>query len=64
MTKPPEEMIRLNVNVPQSLHSSFKAAAALEGKRMTDLLIEFMKKYVREHPLSEPRKGGSKGTGK
>ena len=64
MTKPPEEMIRLNVNVEQSLHSAFKAAAALEGKRMTSLLIKFMEQYVQEHPLSGPRKGGSKGTRK
>lgn len=64
MTQPPEETIRLNVNVQQSVHSAFKAACALQGKRMTDLLIEFMIQYVQEHPLSGSRKGERKGTRK
>jgi hypothetical protein len=61
MTKPTEGTIRLNVNVEESVHSAFKAACALQGKRMTELLIKFMKQYVQEHPLSGPRKGGSRG---
>lgn len=53
--------IRLNINVDQKLHNAFKGAAALQGKRMTDLLVEFMQQYVREHmPAGLPRKGGKK----
>lgn len=61
MTIPPQGNVRLNVNIDEKLHSAFKAAAALEGKRMTDLLIEFVERYVREHmPSGLPRKGRKK----
>lgn len=61
MTVPPQGSVRLNINVDEKLHSAFKAAAALDGKRMTDLLIEFVEEYVREHmPSQVPRKGRKK----
>ena len=61
MTEPPQGTVRLNINVNEKLHSSFKAVAALEGKRMTDLLLEFIEEYVREHmPSGFPRKSGKR----
>jgi hypothetical protein len=61
MTVPPQGTVRLNINVDEKLHSSFKAIAALEGKRMTDLLLAFIEEYVRKHmPSGLPQKGRHK----
>ena len=48
---------RMNINVEASLHNAFKAAAALQGKEMTEVLLEFLKSYVRQHKTGAPRKG-------
>lgn len=45
----PKGYKRMNLNVETELHEKFKAAAALEGKNMTDVLIEFIRDYVRRH---------------
>jgi hypothetical protein len=51
----------MNLNVDEKLHGAFKAAAALKGTRMSDVLIEFMEQYVREHmPKGFSRKGSKK----
>ena len=60
MTALPKKVLRLNVNLDQKLHFAFKAAAALQGRRMTDLIVEFIEKYVREHSSGLPRKGMKK----
>jgi hypothetical protein len=58
MTVPPQGTVRLNIHIEEKLHSAFKAVTALEGKRMTDVLLEFIERYVREHmPSGLPRKG-------
>jgi hypothetical protein len=41
-----EEIKRLNVNLPASLHNTFKAATAARGENMTDILVEFIRNYV------------------
>ncbi len=46
---PPKGSVRMNMNVDGTLHYEFRLAAASEGKRMTDVLIEFMRRYVAEH---------------
>lgn len=46
MAKKEEEIKRLNVNLPISLHNGFKAATAARGENMTDILIEFIRNYV------------------
>jgi len=51
------EVKRLNMNVPRDLHDAFKAATAAEGKQMTDVLMDFIRKYV-EQRRPEPRRGG------
>jgi len=61
MTQPPDGTVRMNLNVEEKLHAAFKAAAALEGKRMSDVLIEFMEKFVQERlPSKFSRKAGKK----
>lgn len=39
----------MNLNVEVSLHNAFKAATAQEGKNMTDVILEFIERYVIEH---------------
>lgn len=46
MAKKEEEIKRLNVNLPASLHNAFKAATAARGTNMSDILMEFIRNYV------------------
>jgi len=46
MAKKEEEIKRLNVNLPVSLHNAFKATTAAKGQNMTDILMEFIKSYI------------------
>lgn len=48
---------RMNLNVEAGLHDAFKAATAAEGKKMTDVLIEFIQQYVEKHPPQPTKKG-------
>jgi hypothetical protein len=47
---------RMNLNVETSLHDAFKAATAAEGKKMTDVLLEFIQQYVETHSPQSPKK--------
>jgi hypothetical protein len=47
---------RMNLNVEANLHDAFKAATAAEGKKMTDVLLEFIQRYVDGHPLQSAKK--------
>jgi len=49
--KPDEEakVKRVNVNIPLQLHNQFKPLAAARGDNMTDVLLEFIRDYVRKH---------------
>jgi hypothetical protein len=38
----------MNLNIEAGLLDAFKAAAALQGKEMTAIVIEFIESYVRE----------------
>lgn len=60
MTALPKKVLRLNLNIDEKLHAAFKAAAALERRQMTDLVLEFIEQYVREHSPGFPRKGKKK----
>lgn len=46
MAKKEEEIKRLNVNLPISLHNAFKAATAARGENMTDMILQFIENYV------------------
>ena len=48
---------RMNLNVEITLHDAFKAATAAQGKKMTDVLLEFIQQYVQQHPPQPLRKG-------
>jgi len=54
----PREVKRLNMNVPRDLHDAFKAAAAAEGRQMTDVLMDYIRKYVEQHQPDRGRRGG------
>ena len=47
---------RLNINIPTELHRSFKSATAAQGLEMTDVLMEFILKYVAKSGSGAPRK--------
>ena len=51
-----EEIKRLNVNLPVSMHNAFKAATAARGENMTDVLMEYIKAYVEKHSLKGRRR--------
>lgn len=50
----------MSLAIDPKLHDDFQAAAAAEGKKMTHVLIEFIKRYVKQHaPAVRPnQKGG------
>ena len=54
---PEQEIKRLNLHIDSDLHSRFKSATALQGKNMTDVLLEFIQQYVKDNPLQAPKKG-------
>jgi oligoribonuclease (3'-5' exoribonuclease) len=50
----------MNIHVQTQLHARFKAATAAQGKNMTDVLMEFIQKYVEQHLPEQLRGGGRK----
>jgi uncharacterized protein (DUF1778 family) len=48
---------RMNLNVEVSLHDAFKAATAVQGKNMTDVLLDFIQEYVRKYGVQPVKKG-------
>ena len=48
---------RLNVNITEELHRSFKSATAAQGLEMTDVILEFIEKYVDKNGVVVSRKG-------
>jgi hypothetical protein len=52
-----QKVKRMNINVEVSLHDAFKAATAAQGDNMTDVLLQFIKKYVGENGLAPKKKG-------
>ena len=51
----PQQVKRMNLNVPIELHNAFKATTAAQGQNMTDVLIEFIEKYVIDHSSLKPK---------
>jgi len=56
-----QEMKRLNIHIDLELHHAFKAAAAVRGENMTDILLKFIEDYVARYrygtrPKKERRK--------
>jgi len=44
-----QKVKRMNLNVPVELHNSFKSVTAVQGKNMTDVLLEFIQNYVTKY---------------
>jgi len=55
-TKEGTGLKRLNVNISEELHRSFKSATAAKGLEMTDVLLEFIQRYVDKNGLVAPKK--------
>ena len=39
----------MNLNVEVGLQNAFKAATAVQGESMTDVLLKFIEQYVSKH---------------
>lgn len=48
---------RMNLNLPIPLHDAFKAATAVQGENMTDVITKFIEDYVAKYGV-EPKKKG------
>lgn len=50
----------MSLAIDRKLHDAFKKAAASEGKKMTHVLIEFIRRYVKQHAsaIRLGKKGG------
>ncbi len=52
------ETKRMNLNVPTELHNKFKISTVIQGRDMTEVLIEFIQQYVGKHyPKDLSKKG-------
>ena len=56
-TKEGTGLKRLNVNISEELHRRFKSATAAQGLDMTDLVLEWIQKYVEKNGLVATKKG-------
>jgi len=50
----------MSIVIDPELHSAFKAATAAQGKQMSEVILEFIRNYVKTHlPAARPaQKGG------
>jgi len=48
---------RMNINVEVSLHDAFKAATAAKGVNMTDVLIDFIREYIKKNGVVKKGRG-------
>src|SRR5579864_2520475 len=53
-TKEGTGLKRLNVNISEELHRRFKSATAAQGLEMTDVILEWIQKYVDKNGLATP----------
>jgi hypothetical protein len=53
---PETKIKRMNVNIEAPLHDSFKAATAAQGENMTDVLLDFIRDYIKKNGV-QPKKG-------
>lgn len=43
-----EQMVKLTINIPKSLHSEFKIAAIRSNRNMTKLMLEWIREYIQK----------------
>jgi hypothetical protein len=55
-----KEYQRMTVLIPSELHHAFKVAAAMQRKRMTDVILESVRDFVKKYApaAAQPKKGG------
>ncbi len=46
--------------IDQKLHDEFKAATATQGRKMTEVLVEFIQEYVLKYGSSSQQKKGGR----
>ena len=51
----------MSLIIPPELHRAFKAAAASEGRQMSELILEFIQDYVHQHAPAALRQGKQRG---
>lgn len=51
---------KMNLNVEVDLHNAFKAATAAQGKSITEVLLAFIRDYVKQNPPGKLKKKGRK----
>ncbi len=44
-----DPIVRITFEVPASLRNAFKAKVAIQGGKLKDALVNFMKEYVKEN---------------
>ena len=52
---------RMSLIIPPELHRQFKLATVADGKDMTEVLLDFIRQYVKEHlpaGLKQNKTGG------
>lgn len=47
----------MNINIPFSIHNSFKAATAARGENMTDVLLKSIEEYIEKYGAAPAKKG-------
>ena len=46
----------MNIHIDLALHNAFKAATAVRGENMTDVLLQFIQDYVHQYGVSPKKK--------
>ena len=55
----PLRYTKMTINIDRKLRQAFKAAVSLEGKEMSEVVLQFIKSYVKAHmPAALPKKAG------
>jgi hypothetical protein len=49
-------MKRLNIHIDLALHNAFKAATAVRGENMTDVVLQFIQDYVSRYGVRPKKK--------
>lgn len=62
MVEKEEKIVALRAFVPESLRNDFKSVCAKEGKNMSDVLTEFIERYVREREVLAAANTGVRGS--
>ena len=51
---------RINVNLDSTVHDRFKAAVSVHGKKMTEVLVDFIQRYIQKAEKDAVKGAGSR----